>query len=808
MSKLKFSTDLLLETIELTRLQSFLDDSSKTAIVQNTDQFGLFHNFKQDATFDNGRVYQDSNDASNNICVKIMPLLALDGGGNFLYKGEETKKLIVPNDNSWYWIKISYQQSVKEVGTYSIDVAGNFICTSGNGDFTNKLRGYPNFPTKIRFLNSSSNSNDYEVLTVVDDNHALLASNSFLAESDLTYGIYGTFTPDHSPLPENEFPFRFDDAKIDIIAETNGVNVSPSYSRDYEFYLARVKINSGLLTIEDKRYNFIHRLKNPDIQHFIKNEYTNTNGIVGIESVKWKNKNVTNEENQVKITWGFLIDTWNIDPNNNQIVLLNGKGGVYKSTNDLPVGYFLNWRIYTENGNYHTILSSSKTGSVITLKLDTLLADNFFDSSTINKLTEPLVIVPPANIIEFKFIPDSSENNQSELVFTTDIKKGYATFPVPVYAKDAYYRLYYRLISSNLTKAWQLPSSNPVGYLTEASFTEDGVLKDSAQQILYPYTPNDTLGFLQLKAHSDYYPEFKRRTTINVNESATVGFQNNQNYIRLHGGISPMRQIVSGNTLSSSFDDLYISLESDTAEEGTQFFIFLKDDLNLTDTKLHIVRDYVINVTPTLIKTIDKSDIGIAINSEKGISIELVYTNSSWLVIEHYTKLPKFEMLMFHSTMDEMALLFDSSGGIAKPYKGYLVCNGVNGTPNMMGNFAVGFNPSDTDFNIIGKKGGSSEVRVNLENLPSHQHTALFVHYEYVKDNTGSGASKVVPAYGGDDFTGTPAIADGTGEAQTGETNGYKTSFTGGTSNSKPGEAIPMKILPPYIPVLHIKRNF
>jgi len=47
--------------------------------------------------------------------------------------------------------------------------------------------------------------------------------------------------------------------------------------------------------------------------------------------------------------------------------------------------------------------------------------------------------------------------------------------------------------------------------------------------------------------------------------------------------------------------------------------------------------------------------------------------------------------------------------GITAP-SGWALCNGSNGTPDLRGRFIVGYNPSDTDYNDIGKTGGLESV--------------------------------------------------------------------------------------------------
>jgi microcystin-dependent protein len=291
---------------------------------------------------------------------------------------------------------------------------------------------------------------------------------------------------------------------------------------------------------------------------------------------------------------------------------------------------------------------------------------------------------------------------------------------------------------------------------------------------------------------------------ININKSEVVGFQNNQNYIRLHSGVNGQYQIVSGNTLSSSFDELYISLESDTAVEGSRFDILLRDDLALTDTKLYVVKDYVVDEEPDLIKTIERGDVGVAINSDKGVSLYFLYTNGSWLVTEQYAKLPAFAAEMFTGSQDQLEEYFSASEGIKKPYKGYLICNGSNGTPNLIGKFPIGYDPVDKRFDTLGKTGGNLEYSIKMENIPRHSFK-MRVEYDNVADNGGvatKDASLVVRDIA-QIFSEAPANADPKSSGTNRATNEL-----GGGASSKIGESIPMEIIPKFAVVLYVKRNF
>jgi microcystin-dependent protein len=63
------------------------------------------------------------------------------------------------------------------------------------------------------------------------------------------------------------------------------------------------------------------------------------------------------------------------------------------------------------------------------------------------------------------------------------------------------------------------------------------------------------------------------------------------------------------------------------------------------------------------------------------------------------------------------------TGSVASIPTGWQLCDGSNGTPDLRGRFIVGLHPSDTDYNAIGKKGGAKEVTLNINQIPSHNHS-------------------------------------------------------------------------------------
>ena len=72
------------------------------------------------------------------------------------------------------------------------------------------------------------------------------------------------------------------------------------------------------------------------------------------------------------------------------------------------------------------------------------------------------------------------------------------------------------------------------------------------------------------------------------------------------------------------------------------------------------------------------------------------------------------------------------SGSANEVPDGWALCNGetVNGkpTPDLRGRFIVGYDPNDSSYNAIGKKGGADRVTLTASQMPRHRH-------EYVGDD-------------------------------------------------------------------------
>jgi len=63
---------------------------------------------------------------------------------------------------------------------------------------------------------------------------------------------------------------------------------------------------------------------------------------------------------------------------------------------------------------------------------------------------------------------------------------------------------------------------------------------------------------------------------------------------------------------------------------------------------------------------------------------------------------------------------FDETGKGYGPLRGWALCNGLNGTPNLQDRFVMG----TTKASEVGNEGGSNNYILSIDNLPPHTHYA------------------------------------------------------------------------------------
>ena len=229
------------------------------AVLQASYSFGLITNDpskinpktvnkpdNEDALIDPFKVETGTNSGT----IKVLPGMALTSQGNFIDINVEDN-ISVPNDSSFYWVKIGYKTRNYEKGYVSVNSQG---VVSGSVDFTGKVRGQSSStPVSIRFEKQDGsvplNNGVYQIVNVIDNQNLLLTSAStFVAESNLRVIVLGTL-PLGGVLTQEQRDglYTYDDYVISLVPEAS-LSTPPEKEAD-EYYIARVQNSGGSVSV-------------------------------------------------------------------------------------------------------------------------------------------------------------------------------------------------------------------------------------------------------------------------------------------------------------------------------------------------------------------------------------------------------------------------------------------------------------------------------------------------------------------------------------------------------------------------------
>jgi hypothetical protein len=173
--------------------------------------------------------------------------LAVDKNLKLIYTDIDVPNAIeFPDVVGTKYLSIRWKQRNTEKGVVSVATDGSVI---GSGtEFTKVLRGAPLNQVKMRFPDSSGNLNDYEVLEVIDDTHAVLNTTTTLTpEIGKKYSVVGCFTPSVSIPHSNKLIYSYDDFELFFSSQLASDGLS--------FRLAELNWSGSVLTITDTRLN-------------------------------------------------------------------------------------------------------------------------------------------------------------------------------------------------------------------------------------------------------------------------------------------------------------------------------------------------------------------------------------------------------------------------------------------------------------------------------------------------------------------------------------------------------------------------
>lgn len=710
MSNLKINSNLFIGAAELNRLQYFLQDVGyKKNILDNSVSFGLIKS-NRDITFANGLISADTDVIISSITTKTVKhnaLSAIDSNGNFL-SSPIANQIAIPGDNNWYWIRVAYIATNIEKGTFAIDVNGNL--TSSGAEMTKLLRGIKNIPSRVRFPNATYNTLDYDILSITDDNTAVLNGVSFTAETSLQMSVVGSFTYGVAVDPSNKQIFNYDSRTITLVPEIS-LNVAPvsGYTKGLTFYLARVKSDGTNLTIQDKRTEYWETKgsnESIDIQ-------TTVNNLIGVESVKYNHIFSPGDKNLVTIGWGFRSNNWTVNSNTNVLTLSTGLGGKYKSVSDFNNGDFDGWRLYYANGQYSKIVTSITSGGAINLTLDTLNVDNLsVDGGNTFETSQYVIATPNAEEIEIAYLTnpvDTQSTLDKTVIFP--INELFGTTEVAVYLDPSVlYNIKYRYkVFKDYSEYVVIPSDIDNGYFIESSFDNDGnIIGGGTRQT---YTNDPSVGFIQLNLSSNAYKNFVFKVDKGDKIGVTTISSITSPYI-LQVGVNDNYLKIIGDVVLTSNSTIILSATS--AVSGNEFRIhFDTNSFNLNGFTLSIVD----GSTSSAIKNIIDGDLYMIKNVENGIVFTCVNDGTNWNIYQNYDLGRPNEVIDLYNVVPSN--LFNTfSLGKVKGLFGYTLANGTNGGPDLRGMFIPGYNPADPDYSTIGATGGSKSNTLTNANLP------------------------------------------------------------------------------------------
>lgn len=633
MNNINLSSNTFIGLQELQRIWDFLNN--KTLLLKNTASFGIIKS-KDDPTLLNFKAESGTNVGTIKIANSSY---ALDKNGLIIFKNIEDN-ISIPDDNTWYWVKIKHQYSTLEEGIVSIDASGNL--TGLNTKFTEVLRGQPNHPSRIKLTDASLNTQEYLVQEVISDTSAVLLG-VFQSELNLHYAVVGTFTAGITPTNNEKYPFQYDSC-IPFTVVGGGLvietvlNTAPTKIDGEEFYIARVKRNGSSLSIEDKRTEFWQ----------IKSEYENSyidradiNALIGVEQIRYDNAYSTLNHNEIKIGWGMRTTNWVLNSELRRITIVSAsESGKFKTVADFTDGDFNNWRIYAKNGTYKKITNSILSGGQINLILESLNPDDYTAS-------DELVIVPDVDDIQIRFKQDtaSAAIENIESVSNFPIRQGYALIKVliPVNTGTYKYNVSYRYKrNSNYTDWLILPNDTINGYYDETSFNANGSLKDIIDRNRKTYTSHLTNGYIEFISNGSNYfntvSGLTRGDTYGV-ERVNLSDPANHPVYNLSVGSSKQIQIFEGNDTLGV--DWFIAL-ADGLREENEFDLIFENVITLSGFHLRIVENYV--NTSTYDELIDFASFDVSQATAKNLMVKCIWDGSNWQVFKIISASPSIDI--------------------------------------------------------------------------------------------------------------------------------------------------------------------
>ena len=235
---------------------------------------------------------------------------------------------------------------------------------------------------------------------------------------------------------------------------------------------------------------------------------------------------------------------------------------------------------------------------------------------------------------------------------------------------------------------------------------------------------------------------------------------------------SPKNTIITGvlnNTITVDLNTSIFKSEKDflritPQQDGTiKWDIDIPTNITSVDNSVNVSKnDYTFDLSVPAQKQQTSSDESIIIlessnNKDFKIKNNLISSSDSYIRVEDTIVDGKRQIKIGLNTDSitmgsaQYGFIQDFYGNVNTIPRGWYICDGTNGTPDLRGMFIVGYDPRDSEYNQVGKNGGLKSVTLTEGQMPSHSHTGStsmsgsHSHFvavgEYYNDNNSTGVS-------------------------------------------------------------------
>lgn len=261
MTQINVNRNTFLEKEEVMNLQSFLQNHPLGQILVATSYtYGIVTNnpkvFNPDFVTKDGFVDLkpfEVQQGTTGGTVQILPGMTVNALGQVVNLTNIYDNFSIPADSTYYWLKVGYATKNYENGLVSVNQKG---VVTGTVDFSGKVRGQSGkTPVAIRFIKEDGslplNNGIYEIVNVIDNQNLVLTSASdFVVETNLQVIILGTI-PLGKVFTDEQLKGLYTYSYYNFSLVQEATLEQPPVKSENEFYIARVRNNGGVVSIDN-----------------------------------------------------------------------------------------------------------------------------------------------------------------------------------------------------------------------------------------------------------------------------------------------------------------------------------------------------------------------------------------------------------------------------------------------------------------------------------------------------------------------------------------------------------------------------